>query len=184
MTSAEYEDLLARVDVTCGEIAERRSADLECRLGCTMCCNVQLTLSAVEADSVRLALAALEPGSRERIRERARALAAEGDPEEDEPCAMLEANGACAIHSARPLACRTQGHALLYPRGTVPQASVYATTKGGEITWCPLNYTEGKPNSEDVLQVGLIDASLAQINRRADAARARERVSMVDLALG
>jgi Fe-S-cluster containining protein len=184
MTSSKYEDLLARVDVTCAEIAARRSADLECRLGCTMCCNVQLTLSPVEADSVRLSLAALAPEQREGVRARARGLADEEQPADDAPCAMLEEDGACAIYSARPLVCRTQGHALLYPKGTIPEEGVYGTAKSGEITWCPLNYTEGKPKSEDVLQAGLIDAGLAQINRRIDAERALERVSMIDLALG
>ena len=184
MTSSKYEDLLARVDVTCGEITARRRADLECRRGCTACCNVQLTLSPVETDSVRLALAALEPEARERVRRRATALTAEGAPADDDPCAMLEPDGACAIYSARPLVCRSQGQALLYPKGTLPAGGVYATAKAGEITWCPLNYTAGKPNSEDVLQASLIDASLAEVNRRADAERALERVAMVDLALG
>lgn len=164
MTSPEYEDLLARVDVTCGEIAGRRRTDLECRRGCTACCNVQLTLSPVEADSVRLALAALDAETRERIRRRAVALTAEGDPADDDPCAMLEQDGACAIYSARPLVCRTQGHALLYPQGTLPGEGVYATAKAGEITWCPLNYTAELPRSEDVLEAERIDEVLAGIN--------------------
>ena len=133
---------------------------------------------------MRLALAALGPQARERIRERARALTTEGHPADGDPCAMLEQEGACAIYSARPLVCRTQGHALLYPVGTIVEGATYATAKSGEITWCPLNYTEGKPNSEDVLQAGLVDASLAQINHRIDPERALERVSMIDLALG
>ena len=183
MTTPRYEDLLARVDVTCGEITGRRRADLECRRGCSTCCNVQLTLSPVEADSVRLGLAALDDGARERIRARARALVAESDPADDDPCAMLEPDGACAIYPARPLVCRTQGQALLYPKRTLPENTVFATSEKGEITWCPLNYTEGKPRSEDILQASLIDASLARVNERADASRALERVSMTDLAL-
>jgi hypothetical protein len=182
MTTPEYENLLARVDVTTSEIAARRAADLECRLGCTQCCNVQLTLSPVETDSVRLGLAAMPSEARERVRSRAAAL-----PEEvqgDTPCVMLEEDGACAIYSTRPLVCRTQGHGLLYPKGTLPPKSTFATASAGEITWCPLNYKQGKPRSEDVLQAGVIDAVLAQVNLRAvGAERALERVDISMLAL-
>ena len=181
MTTPQYENLLARVDVTCAEIEKRRADDLECRKGCTMCCNVQLSLSPVETDSVRLALAALAPEPRERIRERAKALPA--DAPDDTPCVMLEEEGACAIYSARPLICRTQGHGLLYPKGTLPEKATFATTKTGQITWCPLNYKERKPNSEDILQAGVIDAVLGEVNLRADADRALERVELSALAL-
>lgn len=181
MTTPEYENLLARVDVTCAEIAGRRAADLECRKGCTQCCHVQLSLSPVEADSVRFGLAALDGETRERVRARAAALPE--DPADDTPCVMLEDDGACAIYAARPLVCRTQGHGLLYPKKTLPEKSVFATSSSGEITWCPLNYTVGKPNSEDILQAGVIDAVLAQVNLRAvGAERAQERVDMADLA--
>jgi hypothetical protein len=182
MTTPEYENLLARVDVTCAEIAGRRAADLECRKGCTQCCHVQLSLSPVETDSARLALNALPPESRERIRARAAALPAE--PPDDAACVMLEEDGACAIYSARPIVCRTQGHGLLYPKGTLPEGSIFATSSTGEITWCPLNYTEGKPRSEDILQAGVIDAVLAQVNLRAVGAEgAQARVEMSALAL-
>ncbi len=181
MTTPEYENLLARVDVTCAEIVSRRAADLACRVGCSTCCHVQLTLSPVEADSVRLSLAALEAGARERVRARAAALPE--DAPDDTPCVLLEEDGACAIYSARPLVCRTQGHGLLYPEGTLPQEAVSATTKNGEITWCPLNYEERKPHSEDILQAGVIDAVLGQVNRRAVGERALERVEVSKLAL-
>jgi Fe-S-cluster containining protein len=181
VTTPEYENLLARVDVTGAEIAKRRAADLECRKGCTMCCNVQLALSPVEADSVRLTLAALDTGARERIRARAEALP--DDAPHEATCVMLEEDGACAIYSARPIVCRTQGHALLHRKGPLPAGAIYGTAKHGDITWCPLNYTEGKPKSEDVLQAGIVDAALAQVNQRADEARALERTAMSDLAL-
>ena len=138
----------------------------------------------MESAVVRTALAGLSEATRERIRARARALAAAAETPRDGACVMLEDDGGCAIYASRPMVCRTQGHALLYPKGTIPEGGIYGTTKSGEITWCPLNYTDGKPKSEDVLQAGLIDAGLAQINRRIDAERALERVSMIDLALG
>jgi len=185
MSSAEYDELVQRVDALSAEIARRRSGDLACGRGCTACCQVQLSLSPVEAREVRAALAGLSSTARERLRARARELSGTPEPAPDAPCVMLETDGGCAIYTSRPLVCRTQGHALRYPAGSLPPASIFATGAGGEITWCPLNYTAEPPRSEDVLEAERIDELLATINLLvADEARsALQRVSMVELAL-
>jgi len=178
----EYYELVARVDALTGRIAARRSGDLACGKGCTACCRVQLTLSPVEARVVRAALEGLSDTTRERIRERAGEIVEQGP--RDGACVMLEPDGGCAIYASRPLVCRTQGHALRYPAGSLPDEAVFATGEGGEITWCPLNYTSEPPRSEDVLQAERIDELLATINLLAapDARAALERVALVDLA--
>ena len=179
----EYDDLRAKVDVVCEEIARRRRGDLECRLGCTQCCNVQLQVTPIEADSIRMALAILDDEARERIRLRGLALLeGEGPPADDATCAMLEPDGSCAIYAHRPIACRLAGHALLYPPKRVPRNKVRATAKNGEITWCELNYVDGKPKSEDVIQAGYVESALANANVRAKQA-AYKRRSMVSIAI-
>ena len=179
----EYDDLRAKVDVICEEIAERRADDLECKLGCTLCCNVQLQLTQIEADSVRMAMAFADEDTRDRIRERALALLdGEGPPPADAPCAMLEADGSCAIYAHRPIACRLAGHALLYPPKRLAKQEVRAEMANGEITWCVLNYTEGKPRSEDVIQAGYIESALASVNVRAKYSSHKRR-SMTAIAL-
>jgi Fe-S-cluster containining protein len=172
-----YAELVGRVDRAAAAVAARRADDLACRLGCTNCCQVQLTLSPLEAGRVREALEALDPDARERVRGRA-AVVADGLA-----CVMLEESGACAIYESRPLVCRTQGHALRYPAGTLPEPAVFALTDEGEITWCPLNYVERIPASEDVLEAQTIDELLARANLEAFAEAAAQRVSMVELAL-
>jgi len=185
MSSAEYEQLVARVEELTAQIAARRAGDLACGKGCTGCCKVQLSLSPLEADAVRLALAGLSMGTRERLRARARELAARGELAPDAACVMLEPDGGCAIYASRPLVCRTQGHALRYPAGSLPPETIFATGAGGEITWCPLNYGVEPPRSEDVLEAERIDEVLAVLNRLEadDPEAALERTSMVDLAL-
>jgi len=179
----EYDDLRAKVDVTGADVAARRGADLLCKRGCTPCCHVQLQLTPVESDSVRLALAVLEGEARERVRARARALQEiAGRPPADAPCVMLEPDGACAIYADRPIACRMAGHALLYPPRRLRPEAVRAKARNGEITWCELNYTESHPKSEDVLQAGFVDSALAGVNTRARRPPARLR-SLVSLAL-
>jgi Fe-S-cluster containining protein len=185
MSVPEYDELVRRVDALAAQIALRRAGDLACGRGCTACCRVQLSLSPVEADEVRAALAGLSEDTRERLRARARELAAGGDLPRDTACVMLDEDGGCAIYASRPLVCRTQGHALRYPAGSLPDDSVFATGGGGEITWCPLNYTAELPRSEDVLEAERIDEVLATINLlAAEGTRdVLERATLVELAL-
>ena len=180
-----YARLVGRVDALTQDIATRRAGDLACGKGCTACCRVQLTLSPLEAAAVRAALAGLSHGTRERIRARAVALASEVELPRHAACVMLEDDGGCAIYASRPLVCRTQGHALRYPAGTLPDESIFAHGGDGEITWCPLNYSSEPPQSEDVLEAERIDELLAKLvhlaARNADAAL--ERTALIDLAL-
>jgi Fe-S-cluster containining protein len=184
MSSSAYRALVSRVDALTEQILQRRAGDLACGRGCTACCRVQLTLSPVEAAVVRAALAGLSRSTRERIRARAGALAGAEQPERHAPCVMLEEDGGCAIYASRPLVCRTQGHALRYPTGTLPDESIFALSDGGEITWCPLNYGGDPPRSEDVLEAERIDELLARLDQMAtrSAEAALERISLLDLA--
>jgi Fe-S-cluster containining protein len=193
-----YTQLLAKVAAFCASVSERRSADLACRAGCSACCEVWLTLSAVEAAAVRCGLAELEPGARERVRrrghaQRQRELAGAGEPR----CALLEDDGTCAIYEHRPLVCRTQGHALRYPAGFIPRAAVRARalrksqlTAGevdGEVTCCSLNYLGAAPTCDDVLDAERVDVILAVVNARFSAARQldpEQRFSISELACG
>ena len=175
------DELLSRVDALTAAIARRRRDDLACRRGCTACCHVQLSLSPLEAERVQGALRAGDPGLRERVRARAQALAAQEQVPAQAPCVMLEEDGHCAVYAARPLVCRTQGHALRYPKGTLPPEMVFATAGAGEITWCPLNYVDTPPRNEDVLEAERIDL----LGGRACLDAGRDpltRVSMIDLA--
>jgi hypothetical protein len=173
MADPDYLAIRAKVDAFGAATTARRSADLRCQAGCTACCEVQLEVSDVEAAHVREALGALSPETRARLAERA------GRP--SKRCVMLEDDGRCAIYEARPLVCRTQGHALRYPPGTLPPEAVRATGAGAEVTWCPLNYTEQKPTAEDVLDAERVDVLLALVNRRVSA-RPLARIALVALA--
>ena len=153
MAGEEYRALVAKVEGFVAGVGERRASDLACKRGCDGCCHAWLSVSAVEADAVRSGLAALPDEARARVRQRGqRELAREreqtarreaGDAGEDPPrCALLEDDGSCAVYAVRPLVCRTQGHALRYPPDFVPEAAVRLRTRTGDVTWCPLNYTD------------------------------------------
>jgi Fe-S-cluster containining protein len=161
MAHPEYDAVRAKVDAFTATTSERRRADLACRAGCEACCHVELEVSDVEADAIREVLRQLPADVGARLAERARSPRVEGGP-----CVMLE-DGRCVVYEARPLVCRTQGHALRYPAGTLEDAAVRARAGGGDVTWCPLNYVERPPGASDVLDAERVDVLLAMVNRRA-----------------
>lgn len=150
-----YDQLLAKVD-RFFESAAERGADLRCGEGCTACCEVDLTLSPVEADRVRAMVSQLPEPVRATLRRRAQTSGRE--------CVML-VDGRCAIYVARPLVCRSQGLPLAYPDGVIPTDSIRARGAGTEVTWCPLNFTERPPAKDDILAAGRLDEALALVNR-------------------
>lgn len=183
--SPEYQALISKVESFVQAAAERRKADMACRKGCDGCCHTWLSLSQVEADAMRSALGTLSPAERVQIaargeRERMRESQAEVPPR----CAMLDSQGQCAVYQGRPLVCRTQGHALRYPSGVIPEAAVFGRAGQGDVTYCPLNFTQQAPEGRDVLDAELVDKLLSVVNHRFSEARgldaaARTQVSEI-----
>lgn len=118
-----------RVSQQAEQLAERFHGDTEhprtCGLGCTRCCQDDLTVFEIEA--------AL-------IRHHHGELLRAGQPYPAGACALLDGDGACRVYDQRPYVCRTQGLPLrwLEPDG-----------EGGGIEFrdiCPLNENaEGVP---------------------------------------
>jgi uncharacterized protein len=165
--ATEYSALIAKVEAFTAAIARRRESDLACGAGCSSCCRAWLGVSGVEADELRGALARLSPAERERVRARGVAeLRREASGASEPCCALLDEHGRCSVYEARPLVCRTQGHALRYPRDFIPMAAVTQKTANGEVTWCPLNYHHAAPKPEDVIDAERVDQILAVVAER------------------
>lgn len=170
MLPPEYLALREKVDAFARDVSER--AELTCRAGCDACCAVDLELCAVEADALEAAISAMTPARRADLRAQAGGNG----------CALLGEDGRCGAYDARPLVCRTQGLALLYPADTVPADAIFARAGTSEVTWCPLNFTSGPPAAGETLDAELTDRMLALVNRRhAGRARALERRSIRDI---
>jgi len=184
--SSEYRALVAKVESFTASVSGRRRADLACEAGCASCCHAWLTVNVVEAAEVEAALTALAPDVRARVRDRGvHELTREQAGADDPRCAMLDDDGRCAVYAARPLVCRTQGHALRYPAGFIPVAMVMQRRTNGEVTWCPLNYTASEPSGADVLDAERVDQILGVVAQRhvgAGGCVADARVSLSALA--
>ena len=165
--SSEYRALVAKVESFTDGVRARRRADLACEAGCASCCHAWLSVSVLEAAEVRAALAALDPAERARVRERGIHELARDEAGADDPrCAMLDDAGCCSVYAARPLVCRTQGHALRYPAGFIPAELVMQRRTNGDVTWCPLNYTASEPSGADVLDAERVDQILGVVTQR------------------
>ena len=87
--------LHAAVDAQCATLHALHARRLQCRKGCGGgCCVDDLTVFAVEAES---------------IRRRYGELLARGTPHREGACAFLDDTGVCRIYAHRPYVCRTQG---------------------------------------------------------------------------
>jgi uncharacterized protein len=125
-----YAELCAKVDAFFVAVHARQRAQMACRPGCDACCQVQLSVTTVEAAAVARAVAALPAPARARLRARASA------PDAGR-CAALEEDGRCAVYAARPLVCRS--HGLPVRMGTRRGLPL--------VQSCELNFVTGGPAS-------------------------------------
>ena len=142
--AAVYRELLQRLDAPFVEASARHPGVIPCRSGCSACCHGPFDISVADAVLVREAVDALPPGERAEVKRRAVAQvhrmqelepgwkASEGisgiteeafdrvsDAMANEPCPLLDAEGACRIYRDRPLVCRLIGLGVVTPAGRV-----------------------------------------------------------------
>ncbi|WP_050750721.1 YkgJ family cysteine cluster protein [Paramagnetospirillum magneticum] len=89
-----------------------------CAAGCSWCCHQIVAITAAELDLVAQAIAAKPPEAQAAITARARDAAAKGTGLDQRQwwaarirCPLLEDDGLCGIHAARPLPCRAHNSA-------------------------------------------------------------------------
>lgn len=95
-------ELFAKVDAFFARASARHGARMACRTGCSDCCRRRFSVTSIEADALREAVAALPEADRSALAARTQA----GDPG---VCPALDREGRCVVYAARPLICRTHG---------------------------------------------------------------------------
>jgi Fe-S-cluster containining protein len=138
-----YRRLRDKVDAFFVRVQARHGADMECRSGCHDCCHQRLSVSPVEAEPIRAALAALPSDVRARIADRA----ARGID-----CAALE-DGRCLIYADRPLVCRSHGLPIRLD---------------GRVEHCLKNFTANSPDPDCILDQNLLSTTLYAIRPTAE----------------
>lgn len=157
MDLAQYRALVAKVDAFFERVRERHGDRMRCASGCSACCGHALTLSPVEAESVRAHVATLPDDVRARLAKRAR---------RETPCPALDDDGRCAIYEARPIICRTQGVPMRVGSASLPVVPEGAADANG-LSVCPLNF-EGVAlaslEPDVILDLENVDVTLGLIN--------------------
>lgn len=145
--------LLPALDAAVSRSWSLAGAHLQCRAGCSACCEATFAISAQDVWRLRTGLEAAPPELARAIRERAAAVRREQGAEfpgnattgeltdnaewqewfferqRGRPCPVLNPeSGSCDLYAARPAACRTYGH--LIQIGETPPPPV-----------CRLNFT-------------------------------------------
>jgi hypothetical protein len=154
------ESLFARVDAFFRRAAEVHGESITCHAGCDDCCRRRFSVTALEAEALREALALLSAEERRTLAERA----LHGDPS---VCPALGPDGRCALYAARPLICRTHGLPIRYP--APPGARALPV-----VDACPRNF-QGKDLAGIEPSTVLDQNTLSTVLGALDAAFADER---------
>lgn len=165
MRSPDDAELVRIVDAAAAEAARRAGELLRCRPGCMHCCIGPFAVTQRDLARLRRGLAAVEPGLRARILDRAqeaREVMRTGFPGDWEsgsvvsqesadtfdlqhanlPCPVLDLEtGSCTLHEYRPVACRLHGPAL--------------TVDGERLNYCRLNYPGTAPETVEAMRVAV-----------------------------
>jgi Fe-S-cluster containining protein len=181
-SAANLAQLHAKVDAFFERVHAAHAAEMQCRAGCSGCCQQSLSLFPIEMDLLIAAVRALPPDLREAAIARAQASAGQID-ESFLPCPLLDGDR-CIAYAARPTICRSHGIAVLVRDEERGAASVSA---------CPLNFEGGLGElpPRDVLDldrvnqmVALADMLLARRSARPEGQPARVGLREALRALG
>ncbi len=171
-------ELFARVDAFFERDAARfpGPGGITCHAGCDDCCHRRFSVTAIEAEVITEAIAALPVEAREALARRAR----DADPA---VCAALTEGGRCGIYAARPMICRTHGLPIRFaPSGTGAERPRSLPV----VDACPRNFS-GRDVSGLPGDAVLDQTTLSVVLGALDVARAleigRPRGERVDLAV-
>ena len=161
---SRYPELATKVDGFFNRVAERHGADMKCGSGCSHCCHVRLSITGVEAQAIREAVATWST-------ERQRALA-DNVASARAHCAALDPNGRCLIYEVRPIVCRSHGAPIrMRDARSLPVVAV-----------CSNNFTARGPDAADpdcILDQETLSAMLLAVDR--DAGGDGTRIDLADL---
>lgn len=155
------------IDQFFDKIQKKFPQEINCRLGCDVCCHTDISVSQIESQLIEEWFHALEDEKKESLKElwsRPQPKGKGYHNEEARPCAFLY-EGKCSIYEARPVICRSHGIAV-----------VRTTEETKEIDVCSLNFKNSLPQLEDALDLDRLNTLLAIANKSMNLSADRTRL--------
>lgn len=145
-------ELTAKVDAFFARVEARHGDDMQCGTGCSDCCHVRLTVTAVEARAIETELAHWPADRRAALAANARGAAADR-------CGALDPGGRCLIYAVRPVVCRSHGAPI----------RMRETVRGGAslpvVQSCHRNFTRITPDADCILDQETLSALVLTVDR-------------------
>jgi len=162
----KYHELAAKVDSFFEAAFKKHRSSMECRVTCSDCCKGGLTVTRVEAITIKDFIQDMSP--LEKV-----GLSASLVAENENRCSALNAKGQCQIYPVRPIVCRSHG-APIKKREEKVEADG-SCTECILLECCHLNFTKS-PSLEDLDDSDFIDQeTLSTILGTIDIAYSDER---------
>lgn len=154
----EFVQIVGLVEAEFAGNKARFGERMKCRLGCTDCCHHLFDVDTLEARRIALHVATLPLEQQEDLQARALHYRQQRPTLQGRrlACAALNADGACAIYTARPMVCRKFGMPIYDPR------------QPGQLKACELNFQPG----EEIDSEGIVERQ-TEIHQRWEALKAR-----------
>ena len=140
------------------KIYQKNSKQMECKKGCSKCCETDISVFEIEADRIREWFLSQEVEVKNKFKEEWQ------KPGDKKNCTFL-VEDSCTVYEARPLICRTQGLPLFL-------------SSENSLDYCPLNFTEGNPEKSDWLNLERMNTLLSIA---AKSQKKEERISLKNL---
>ena len=142
-TMSRYPELASKVDGFFSRAISRHGSDMQCSSGCSDCCHTRLSITSVEADAIRQAVAKWPEPQRAELRERA-------DTAHPDRCAALDETGRCRIYEVRPIVCRSHGAPIRLREGDFPAARPQRRGRSSlpVVTSCFRNFPRGPEHAD------------------------------------
>lgn len=159
---SRYPELAAKIDAFFDRVTAHHGDAMACHTGCSDCCHVRLTITAVEAAAIRDEIATWSA-------DRRAALARSIEVAPAEHCAAL-VEGRCAIYAARPVVCRSHGVPIRMREGSLPV-----------IRACHRNFARGfdEVRADCVLDQTTLSAMTLAVDREAGGRGEREELAAI-----
>jgi len=151
------ESLHQNIDKFFEKIVSKYPEKMKCKINCTQCCHVDLSITQVEVVRIQDWFNALDEERKKSLKDlwqSKQPLGKSYTSNESKPCAFLY-DGGCSIYESRPTICRSHGLALMRTENE--------STK--HIDACELNFKDQLPPMEDCLDLDRLNSLLVVANK-------------------